>query len=886
MALRRWKLGINIVAFLQTYSIEWGTMKPATAKRSFSTPMMKQYMEIKEQYQDCLLFFRLGDFYEMFLEDAVIGSKILDIVLTKRPRGKDGDIPMAGVPYHSAENYIAKLIKTGHKVAICEQVSEPDKRGIVDREVIRIITPGTVLDENSLTKNSSNYIMALSYDANNLGVAFLDISTGSFQVTQIEHQSNHLTPLIAEIKRFSPVECVLSLSQYADHNLLKTISSATEINIYNFDQWDEFAEQSEDYLQKHFGVEDLSGFGLNKLSTAQQAASAILGYVENTQRKTVPHITKIQTYNPYEYLHLDESTIRNLELLTTLRDNQNEGSFIYTIDKTKTAMGGRLLKEWLRKPLHKIESINQRLDSVETLIKNGRIRNEIASKLVNVRDVERVISRLSVGLGNAKDLNLIKENLNLFTSIKEIIPQNTQQMKSISKKVDIKKLNRISKLIQASIVDDPPTSISEGGIFKSSVNKELDKLHQTLTKGSEWLSDFEKQEKEKTKIPTLKVKFNKVFGFYIDVSKSQVNKVPENYERRQTTVNGERFVTEELKRHEREVLTAEDRVNKLEQKLFNRLIDEILKEVATIQQAANAIAELDCLLSFSETAKENKYSKPIISSKKTLNIIQGRHPVVEQMVAKGEFVPNDTLLDDNRHQLIILTGPNMAGKSVYIRQVAIITLMAHLGMFVPADEAEIPLTDRIFVRSGASDMISSGLSTFMTEMVETANILNHATNNSLVVMDEVGRGTSTYDGISIASSIVEYLLASPNKRAKTLFATHYHELQELEDLYPSQVKNYQMDVKEDGENVIFLHTISQGRASHSYGVAVAQKAGVPAEITDRARKKLKMLEISHKNITKSNDSKIKQLLHDININELSPIEALNKLSELKNILDD
>lgn len=850
--------------------------------KEFSTPMMRQYMDIKKQYPDCLLFFRLGDFYELFLDDALVGSKLLNIVLTKRPRGKDGDIPMAGVPYHSADNYIAKLVRAGHKVAICEQMSEPDKRGIVEREVVRIVTPGTIMDENSLSTKTSNYLMTLKYDSQQLGIAFLDLSTGKFQITQIEHNSNHRPFITDEVRRYSPSECILSRSQYADHTLLKTISEVGPVNIYDFDLWDEYANQSGDLLLKQFNVDTLQGFGIDNWYLAQQAASALLGYVEHTQRKQVGHISSISSYFPENYVKIDESTIRNLELFSTLNNDHLGGSFIDVIDKTQTPMGGRMFKEWVKKPLMNIKEIQSRQESASTFVNNSKMSKLLAEQLGEIRDIERLIARISVKLGNARDLNNLKDNLEKITQIKKVIPTSTPLLKQLYQNINIKKLESVINMIDTNVIENPPQVITDGGMFKEGVHQELDELRDTLADKSEWIQEYEKSEKDKTQIPTLRVKFNNVFGFYIEVSKPHTDKVPSNYQRKQTMVSAERYITEELKEHEIEVLAAKEKARKIEHQLFHQIVDEIMTSISVIQSASDAVAQIDCINAFALLANEYNYVRPEITNDNIINIKQGRHPLVEQVVAKGEFVANDTLLNESDHQLIILTGPNMAGKSVYIRQVALITLMAHIGMYVPADKAKISLVDRIFVRSGASDRISSGLSTFMVEMVETANILHHATPKSLIIMDEVGRGTSTYDGISIASAVVEYLVAKPDKKAKTLFATHYHELQELENIYPNNVKNYQVEVKEYKDDIVFLHNVIRGKASHSFGVAVAKKAGVPKEVTDKAAKLLIKME-SNKKITNKVDSVLENKVKNINVNDLTPLEALSKLSELKDL---
>ncbi len=804
--------------------------------QEFSTPMMQQYKAIKEQYPDCLLFFHLGDFYELFLNDALIGAKALDIVLTKRPRGKDGEIPMAGVPFHAAQSYIAKLVKAGHKVAICEQVSEPDKKGLVEREVVRIVTAGTILDEKTLNAKEHNYTMSISLDEDTVGIAVADISTGDFQVTEESYTTNLPHIIANEFARFSPAECIINNKNYNSPEFLKLLTSDWQTNIYCFPEWDLHAHHADRTLKRHFNVKTLRGFGLVDKEQALQAAGSLLGYLAHTQKNNIGHITKIRTYEAKDHVILDASTVHNLELFSTLRDREEQGSFISCIDATKTAMGGRLLRQFIREPLHNKKKIEERLNAVEIIIREHSIRNRIQKELGSMYDLERIVSRLSVGLGNPHDLINLKETLKSCARLEEatqtieidLIKQLSNEIPAITKIIDY---------IEKHIIAFPPLDSKEGGIICAGINTELDTLRESIRGSKEWIASLETRERERTGIGSLKVKFTSVFGYYIEVSRSNLALVPKNYIRNQTTINAERFITPELQVYEEKVLRGQDVINKFEYQLFLEIVETILKETSTLQTVAYHAALIDCISSFAEVALRERYVRPTITTQGNLHIEDGRHPVVEQL-RDTSFVPNDTLLNDTDHQLLIITGPNMAGKSVYMRQVALITLMAHMGSFVSAKRATIPLVDRIFVRSGAADSIGRGLSTFMVEMVETAYILNHATKNSLIIMDEIGRGTSTYDGISIAWAVAEHLVTHPQQGAKTLFATHYHELQDLAKEYPDRIKNFHMAIEESGDNPIFVYRLVKGGAAGSYAIAVARLAGVPDPVTKRAKELL------------------------------------------------
>lgn len=863
--------------------------------QDFNTPMMKQYLEIKKQHMDCLLFYRMGDFYELFLDDALVGAKVLDITLTSRAKGRDGRIPMAGVPYHAVDPYLNKLVKSGYKVAICEQVSEPDKYGIVDREVIRIVTPGTVLDEKSLEKKENNYIISIAYDPKKLGIALADISTGQFLTTEISAHNMQQT-LIDELSKINPSECILSESLYNNPNFLRILQSQRGLNIYCYHDWVKHAENASGMLKKHFGLKTLESFGIEGSPFALQASAALLGYLKHTQKDKIEHFKKISLFNNEDHVVLDRSTIVNLELFSTIRDQEKQGSLVSILDETTTAMGGRLLRNWIRKPLKQKTEILKRHDAVEYLIKNSELRDKLEVLFKQIADIERILSRLSVGIGNARDLVNLKLSLLNIVQVKELINNSDLYLfKEVYQSISVE-VNDVINIIEDNILDEPNIALKEGGLIKSGLHEELDQLRKIVTKGKSWILNLEEKEKQRSGIASLKIRYNKVFGFYIEISNSNLNNVPKDYMRKQTLVNGERFITPELKEQEHIILTAEEKMNDIEFDLFNQVLKKVLAHISSLQQAAYNIAILDCIHNFANLAEKHQYTKPNLIDTGEISINGGRHPVVEQLLIDTQFVPNDVTLNHSNQQLMIITGPNMAGKSVFIRQVAVITLMAQIGSFIPAQEANITIVDRIFVRSGASDVITSGLSTFMVEMVETAQILNQATENSLIIMDEIGRGTSTYDGISIAWAVAENI--AKELGAKTLFATHYHELQELEKEYPN-IKNFHMAVENQNDKPIFLHTILPGGASHSFGVAVAKLAGVPQSVVDRATEMLTSLEsrnIDTKEIVAPKpleqlplnfktidiaEHVITKELHDLDIHQMTPLEALNKLAELK-----
>lgn len=866
------------------------------------TPMMKQYMAIKKQYPDCLLFYRMGDFYELFLEDAHIGARVLNITLTGKANGNGGRIPMAGVPYHAVDAYLAKLVKAGYKVAICEQLSPPNKKGLVERDVVRIVTPGTVLDEKALSKKENNYIISLVITDKILGMTTADLSTGYFAVTQITTESIEQT-LKDELSRISPTECILPEELYNNTAVLKILKSQNGLNIYPFAAWDTYAANAQDHLKKHFGVIDLNGFGVLDKPLALKSAAALLGYLQNTQKATVAQIKKLATTTTDEYMSLDTSTIINLELFSTIREHDTRGSLLSVLDETQTAMGGRLLKQWLRQPLTNKDEIKRRHEAVDILLTKNTQRTFLREELQSVSDIERLLSRLCVQLGNARDLVNLKLSLQKTMDIKTLMGEFpseliTELKESISEDIDL-----IINYIEKHIVFEPPIETKQGGMIQHGINAKLDKLRQRVNGSKEWIVELEKKEREQTGIGSLKVRFNKVFGFYIEISKSNLHLVPGYYQRKQTLVNGERFITPELKEHEEIILTAEEKINELEYTIFQHVLTYVLGHITVIQEAAQRIAYLDCLANFAYIAEKNQYVLPTLLETGELKLTGSKHPVVEKLLGdQKQFVPNDLTLDDTNQQMLLITGPNMAGKSVFIRQVALIVLMNQIGSFVPAEKAELSVVDRIFVRSGASDIITSGLSTFMVEMVETAYILHHATKHSLIVMDEIGRGTSTYDGISIAWAVAEHLATKIDGAPKTLFATHYHELQALENDHPSKIKNHHMSVMSDKGEPIFLYTLQPGGASHSFGVAVAKLAGIPDAVIQRANTMLKQLEERSKPVERKNpisvdllenlepqqvnliDHLIKQELESMDIAQMTPLDALNTLADLKDKL--
>ncbi len=847
--------------------------------RTFSTPMMKQFMNIKQEYPDCLLFFRLGDFYELFLDDAKIGAKVLDITLTKRPRGKDGDIPMAGVPFHAADAYIAKLVNAGHKVAICEQVSDPSEKGIVEREVVRVVTPGTILDEKNLTQKEHNFTVGIHVTTDSIGLAATDVSTGAFFVRTFKHDETVMERLADELVELDPSECIVSKEVYDNPEVLGRLSALKSMNVFPYADWNMYTRDPKATLYEHFNVKTLQGFGITEDYALHCAASALLGYIRYTQKEKAQHIRHIIERSNRDHMQLDHATVTNLELFETLRDHEKQGALITVLDHTHTAMGGRLLRTWMRRPLKERERIEKRLQAVEVLFKDSTLRSALINQLKPIYDIERILSRLSVGVGNAYDVVNLKQSLVSALGMKEVLNNVIDPLLKELTDCMNNTVEEVVTLIDTAIVDDPPFDLRQGGLIKPGNHKDIDAFRKKINEGKTWIAELEAKERENTGIKNLKVKFNKVFGYFIEVSKSNTKSVPDYFVRKQTMVNAERYITPELKEYEDTVLRGEEKSHALEYELFLYTVKKILKYIDSIQRVATALAGIDCLVSFAYVAEQNGYIKPELVEGNELIITEGRHPVVETL-HDDPFVPNDVILNQTEQQLLVITGPNMSGKSVFMRQVALIVLLTHIGSFVPATKARMSIVDRIFVRSGASDIISSGLSTFMVEMVETANILRHATDKSLVIMDEIGRGTSTYDGISIAWAVAEHLVTNDTIAAKTLFATHYHELQELEERHPTRIKNYHLAVEEHKGSPVFLHTLKKGGASHSYAIAVAKLAGVPDRVTIRASSILLELEQLRKEVEHS-DNNLFQKIHNLDLDSMTPIDALDTLKKLQ-----
>ena len=846
------------------------------------TPMMQQYVDTKEQYKDCILLYRLGDFYEMFFDDAITASKELEITLTGKDCGLKERAPMCGIPYHSIQNYLSKLITNGHKVAICEQMEDPAlAKGLVKRDVIRVITPGTVIESNILEEKKNNYISSIYKVGIHYGLAYSDVSTGEFCTTEIV-EGNNFTKLLNELVRFTPAEIVVNPEMLA---------STSEINTIQ-EKFKTYITTSTDEIENI----DIHGFDkLDKKPFAKEATKLLLTYIRETQKVDMKHISNIEYYSSEKYMALDMIARRNLEITETIRDRSKKGSLLWVLDKTSTSMGGRLLRRWLEKPLMDVKEIERRLESVEELKGSAMRRGSIAEVLDRVYDIERLTGKISYGTVNAKDMVALKNSLQQLPDLKNILADSKSELlRNLYEELDT--LEDVAKLIDSAIVDEPPVSVKEGGIIKIDYDEEVKKLRTASTEGKNWVIALEAREREATGIKNLKVGFNKVFGYYIEVSKSFVNQVPDRFIRKQTLTTGERYITDELKEIESTILGAQDKVVNLEYEIFTKIRDEISNHIVRLQKSSNAVATVDTLNSLAEVADKYNYVKPEVNEEDVIEIKEGRHPVVERLIPSGAFVPNDTLLNEGEDRVNIITGPNMAGKSTYMRQVALITLMAQIGSFVPADYAKIGITDRIFTRVGASDDLASGQSTFMVEMNEVANIISNATKRSLLILDEIGRGTSTFDGLSIAWAVVEHIAKKIG--ARTLFATHYHELTELEDKIDG-VKNYCIAVKEKGEDVIFLRKIIRGGADESYGVHVAKLAGIPNNVTTRANEILKTLKennFSNKSEKEPKKAyamqnqfdlfnyKLGEIASDIdkiNINELTPIEALNTLMKLK-----
>lgn len=866
--------------------------------------MMKQYLEIKEKHKEAILFFRLGDFYEMFFEDAILASKELEITLTGRVGGQEEKIPMCGVPFHAADGYIAKLVEKGYRVAICEQVEDPKTvKGIVKREVVRVITPGTIIENQILKEKQNNYLVSIGLQDEEYGLAVVDVSTGQFLVTSFNTKEEG--KLLDEIDRVQPVECVLQECLISNKELTNNLNRKGIKSITSYPNWAFKEVNAAEILTKHFGIYSVDSLGLGKSPALVGTAGAIIDYLLETQKSGLTHINRLETYSPQQFMILDNSTRRNLELTRTLREGTVKGTLLGVLDNTLTAMGGRLLKSWVEQPLRTLETISDRNRSIEELITSPALRHDLRINLKEVYDLERIISRVAFGSANAKDLMALKQSLAKLPDLKLILTEaNHTYLKNLG--MEINPLEKITTLLEQAILDNPVFSLREGGIIKDGYNKELDQLRLAQKEGKSWIANLELKEKEKTGIKSLKVGYNKVFGYYIEVTKSNLNSVPLDYIRKQTLSNAERYITPELKECENMILGAEEKINHLEYQLFQEIRDQVSLNTEQIQQSAKIIAVLDCLQSLTEAALKRGYCKPSVNSDDKIRINEGRHPVVEAMLEDHGFIANDTLLGDEDNTLVLITGPNMAGKSTYMRQVALIVLMAQIGSFVPAESAEIGLVDRIFTRVGASDDLATGQSTFMVEMIECQVILNGATSNSLVIMDEVGRGTSTYDGISIARALAEHLYQIVG--CKTLFSTHYHELTDLEEKFTG-IKNYTVAVKEKGEDIIFLRKVIPGKADRSYGIHVAKLAGFPQELLARAEIILKNLEkdkaieeyqevsprirqeiavTTEAQISMFNNlsekSPVEKELEELDLLNMTPLDAINKLYQLKQLL--
>ena len=859
------------------------------------SPMMQHYIETKYEYKDCILCYRLGDFYEMFFEDAVICSRELELTLTGKDCGQEERAPMCGMPHHAVDGYISKLVEKGYKVAICEQVEDPkEAKGIVKREVIKVVTPGTIVDSVSLDEKKNNFIMSIYKESVFFGLAICDISTGDFYATEIK-EDNNFSKLLDEIARYNPSEIITNEMMYLSKDEIKVIE--TRFNAYISKEETGFTDD----LKNVTNMLDVVGtVSLENKTLAVYAINGLLNYIENTQKQIPENLNKVKVYETTKYMSLDVSARRNLELTERMRDKSKVGTLLWVLDKTDTSMGGRLLRRWISDPLIDVKEINNRLDAVEELKQSPILRDDVKESLKRVYDIERLAGKISYGTANARDLISLKNSIIELPNVKNILSKTKSSMlNNLYKNLDT--LDDIYELIERAIVDDPPLQITEGGIIKKGYIPELDELIDISTNGKKWLIDIETKEKELTGIKNLKIGYNKVFGYYLEVTKSFLKMVPQDrYIRKQTLTTGERYITEELKNKENEIVGAQEKIVKIEYEEFTKIRHFIENNSKRLLNAANIVATLDCIQSFATVANEKNYCKPDVNSSDIIDIKEGRHPVIEKMLKAGEFIENDSYLDSKDHRLAIITGPNMAGKSTYMRQVALITLMAQIGSFVPATDAHIGVVDKIFTRVGASDDLAMGESTFMVEMMEVANILKNATENSLVILDEIGRGTSTYDGLSIAWAVAEYI---SKIKAKTLFATHYHELTKLENELDG-IKNLHVAVKERGEDVIFLRKILEGGTDESYGIHVAKLAGVPQDVSKRANEILKNIE--RKSILKerenSKDKLVKEedqgqlsmynfklaelaeKLDKMDTNNMTPIEALNALQKLKEIL--
>ena len=877
------------------------------------TPMMQQYMETKKQYKDCILFYRLGDFYEMFFEDAITASRELEITLTGKDCGLEERAPMCGVPFHAVDGYLNRLVSKGYKVAICEQVEDPKlAKGIVKREVIRIVTPGTNLNTQALEESKNNYLMCIACFQNRIGVSIVDVTTGDFYMTEVEG----LAKLQDEIYKYMPTEIICNDAFVMSGYDIEDLKGRLGMAVYTLEPWYFDDDGCRKCLMNHFKVNTLAGLGLEDFPSGMISAGAAMQYLLETQKTDLTHINHIIPYLASRFMLLDSSTRRNLELTETLREKQKKGSLLWVLDKTKTAMGARRLRSDIEQPLINIDDINARLDAVEQLCKNTVSRDEIREYLNPIYDMERLLGKVSYKSANPRDLLAFANSMEMLPHIKTVLKEfDCKLLSEIEQEMD--GLEDLYHLIKDAICDDPPVMIREGGMIRTGFDKDIDMLRTAKTEGKTWLAKLEEEDRERTGIKNLKIKYNKVFGYYFEVTNSYKDMVPDDYIRKQTLVNAERYMTPKLKELEDTILNAEDKLNTLEYDVFCKVRDDIAKELERIQKTAKAVARLDVFASLSVVAEQNHYVRPALNEKGVIDIKDGRHPVVEKMIDHDMFVANDTYLNNSNHCIAVITGPNMAGKSTYMRQSALIVLMAQLGSFVPAKSANIGIVDRIFTRVGASDDLASGQSTFMVEMNEVANILRNATSKSLLVLDEIGRGTSTFDGLSIAWAVIEHISNKKLLGAKTLFATHYHELTELEGKM-NNVNNYSIAVKEKGDDIVFLRKIIKGGADRSYGIQVAKLAGVPDMVIDRAKEiaeqlsdnditekvqsiavdtkgdKRKSKPVHYDDVTMGQmtlsdtvkDEDIIQELKEIDITNLTPMDAMNTLYRLQNKLNN
>ena len=872
------------------------------------SPMMQHYLQTKEEYPDCILFYRLGDFYEMFFEDAKIVSRELELTLTGKSCGQEERAPMCGVPFHAYESYMNRLVAKGYKVAICEQMEDPKQaKGMVRREVIRVVTPGTNINEQALDEGKNNYIMCIVSLSDQFGVATADVTTGDFFVTEVDSKRR----LLDEIYKFSPTEVVCNEALFMSGLDIDDLKNRVGIVLYSLEHWYFDDSLCENTLKEHFRVNSLEGLGLADLECGMIASGSLLKYLYETQKNSLEQISAIHPYTTGKFMVLDSSTRRNLELVETLREKAKRGSLLWVLDKTKTAMGARMLRSFVEQPLIEKEEIEGRLDAIEELMQRAIDREELREYLNPVYDLERLLTRITYQSANPRDLTAFKSSIGMIPHIRRILLElQSKEIQGICEDMDT--LEDLYTLIDAAIEEEPPITVREGGIIKDGYHEEIDRLREAKSQGKNWLAELEAKEREKTGIKNLKIKFNKVFGYYLEVTNSFKDLVPDYYTRKQTLTNAERYITPELKEMEDMILGAEDKLVQLEYELFRELREQIAKNVVRIQKTAKALAKIDVFASLALISEQNHYCRPSLNQNGRIDIKNGRHPVVEKMINNDMFIANDTYLDNQKNRISVITGPNMAGKSTYMRQTALIVLMAQIGCFVPAETADIGIVDRIFTRVGASDDLASGQSTFMVEMTEVANILRNATGNSLLILDEIGRGTSTFDGLSIAWAVVEHISNPKLLGAKTLFATHYHELTELEGKLDN-VNNYCIAVKEKGDDIVFLRKIVKGGADKSYGIQVAKLAGVPDSVIERAKEiaeeigrhdivdfteilsnkknsatKKKKEHLDEVDLTQMslfdavNDNDIIEELKEIDVGNLTPIEALNKLYELQN----